>query len=102
MLTIGVSLMMFYSVATVCVQTVLDEQRVTRHAKTEGEIDQSREGETGEQRRRRRPDGITEGSPERSEQIEQRHNRDQRGILEQSDEAVDDAGDDDTQRIGHH
>src|SRR5260370_38912668 len=102
MLTIGVSLMMFYSVATVCVQPDLDEQRVTRHAKTEGEIDQSGEGKAGEQRRRRRPDGITEGSPERSEQVEQRHDRNQRGILEQRDEAVDEAGDDVAQRLRHY
>ena len=36
------------------------------------------------------------------EQIEQRDDRDQRGILEQRDEAVDEAGDDVAQRLRHH
>src|ERR1700686_1188821 len=98
MLTIGVSVMMMYSVAPVRVQPVLDEQRIARHAKAEGEVDHSSEGKAGEQSRRRGPGRIAEGGPDRSEQIEQRHDRNQRGVLEQCDEAVDEAGDDVAQR----
>src|SRR5437868_9963430 len=88
MLTIELSVMAL-SVAPVRVQPVLDEQRVTRHAKTKGEIDQSGEGKAGEQRGRRGPHRIGERGPQLPEQIEQRHDRDQRGVLEQGDEAVD-------------
>ena len=35
-------------------------------------------------------------------QIEQRHDRNQRGVLEQADEAVDEVGDDVAQRLRHH
>src|ERR1700761_5290404 len=95
MLTIESSAMPVPSlIAPVRVQPALDEQRIARHAKTESEIDHSGEGEAGEQRRRRRPVRIGERCPQRSEQVEQRDDRHQRGILEQRDEAVDEAGND--------
>ena len=51
---------------------------------------------------RRRPVRIGERRAQLSEQIEQRDDRDQRGVLEQADEAVDEAGDDVAQRLRHH
>src|SRR5271165_3011491 len=59
MLTIEFSLMAL-SIAPVRVQPVLDEQRVTRHAKTEDEIDHSGKGKAREQRGWRCPDRIGE------------------------------------------
>ena len=99
--TIELVLMVRYSVAPMGVQPVLDEQRVTRHAKAEHEIDHAGEGKAGEQSGRRRPDRIGERGPQLPEQIEQRDDRDQRGILEQRDEGVDEAGYDVAQRLPH-
>src|SRR3982074_3899041 len=94
--------MLIYSIAAMRVQPVLDEKGVTRHAKAEDEIDDSGEGKAGEQRRRRRPDRIGERGPQLSEQIEQGDDRDQRGVLEQRDEGVDEARYDVAQCLRHH
>src|SRR5690348_15161277 len=83
--TIDFSAMVIPSIAPMRVQPVLDEQRIARHAETECEIDQPGEGKAGERSRRRRPVRVRERGPQRSEKIEQRHDRDQRGILEQRD-----------------
>src|SRR5882757_5299439 len=80
--------MLIYSIAAMRVQPVLDEQRVTRHAKAEDEIDDAGESKAGEQRCRRRPHRIGERRPQLPEQIEQSDDRDQRSILEQRDEGV--------------
>src|SRR3954462_6954663 len=100
--TIEFAVMVLYSVATMGVQPVLDEQRVTRHPEAEDEIDDAGESKAGEQRRRRRPDRIGERGAQLSEQIEQRDDRNQRGILEQADEAVDQVRDDVAQRLRHY
>src|SRR5215216_8188938 len=102
MLTIELVAMMMYSVAPVCIQPVLDEQRIPRHAKTKDEVDKSGEGEAREQRGRRRPGRIGERRAQLPEQVEQRDNRDQRGVLEQRDKAVDEAGNDVAQRLRHY
>src|SRR5438552_4006510 len=101
MLTIWFSLMAL-SIAAVRVQPVLDEQRIARHAKAEGEIYHSGKGEAREQGGRRRPNRIGERRSQRSEQIEQRHDRDQGSILEQGDEAVDETGNDMAKRLRHY
>ena len=51
---------------------------------------------------RGRPVGIGEGGLQLPEQVEQRDDRDQRGVLEQRDEAVDETRDDVAQRLRHH
>src|SRR5882672_8135101 len=96
--TIESLLMDVYSVAAMRVQPVLDEQRITRHAKAEHEIDDPGEGEAGEQRGGCGPNRIGERRAQLSQQIEQRDDRDQRGILEQCDKTVDETGDDVAQR----
>src|SRR5215475_12244310 len=59
MLTMGFSVMVI-SIAPVCVQPVLDKERITRHAETESEIDYSSESKAREQSGRRRPVGVRE------------------------------------------
>src|SRR5450631_4089334 len=99
MRTIEFAVMVIYSTAPVRVQPVLDEQRIARHSKTEHEVDHSDEGKTGKRRRRRCPDRIGKRSPQLPEQIEQRHDRDQRGVLEQRNETVDETWNDVAQRL---
>src|SRR5215475_14443770 len=94
MLTIEFSLIVISSVAPVCIQPALDEQGVARHSKAEGEVDDAREGKARKQRRWGRPVRIGERGAKRAEKIEQRDDRHQRGVLEQGDEAVDEARDD--------
>src|ERR1700754_1518290 len=89
MLTIGLSVMLICSITAGRVQPVLDQQGVTRHSETKDEVDHSGKGKAREQRCRRRPVRIGERGAQLTEQIEQRDDRDQRGILEQRDEAVD-------------
>src|SRR5689334_9678695 len=98
MATIELSVMVMHSVAAMRVQPLLDEQRVTRHSEAEDKIDDPGEREAGEQRIRRRPCRIAERRAKLPEQVEQRDDRDQRGIFEQRDEAVDEARNDMTQR----
>src|SRR2546421_3755976 len=100
--TIESVLMIPHSVAAMRVQPVLDEQGIPRHAKTEDEVDDPGERKAGEQRGRRRPVWIGKRPAQRSQQIEQRDDRNQRGVLEQADEAVDEVGDDVAQRLRHH
>src|SRR3954470_23627895 len=87
-LTIESVAMSVVSVAPVSIQPAFDEQRIARHPKAEGEVDQAGKRETGEQRAGRRPGRIGKGGAQGPEQIEQRHDGDQRGILEQRDETV--------------
>src|SRR4030095_5678728 len=100
--TIEFAVMVMYSVATMGVQPVLNEQGIARYPKAEGEIDHPGKGTAGERRGRRRPDWVGERGPQLPEQIEQRHDRNQRGVLEQADEAVDEGGEDGAPRPGAH
>src|SRR5271167_4482631 len=102
MLTIGFAVMLVYSATSVRVQSVLDEQRIAGHSKAEGEVDQSGKRKACEQRARRRPGRIAEGRTKLPEQIEKRDDRDQRGILEQPDEAVDETRNDVAERLRQH
>src|SRR5215510_9083909 len=58
--TIASVVMVVHSVAAMRVQPVLDEQRVTRHAKAESEVDDSGKRKAGEQGGRRRPYRVGE------------------------------------------
>ena len=81
------------------VQAPLDEQRIARHAEAEHEVDHAGKRKAGEQRHRRRPVRIGEGGAQLAEQIEDRHDQHQRRVLEQADEGIDDAGNDELQRL---
>src|SRR2546421_3960857 len=84
------------------VDAPLDELRIARHAEAEAEVDQAREREAGEQGRWGRPERIRQGAAQLSEQIEDRHDQHQGGVLEQGDEGVDDPGNDQFERLRQH
>src|SRR6202012_5720482 len=94
MLTMAFSVISSCSIAAMRVQTVFDEQRIARHSKAKREIDHPGEGKAREQRRWRRPDRVGERGAQLSEQVEQCDDRNQRRILQQRDEAVDEARND--------
>src|SRR6202035_4208574 len=102
MLTMAFSVISSCSMAAMGVQTMFNEQRIARHSKAKREIDHPGESEARKQRRRRRPDRVGERCPQLPKQVEQRDDRDQRSILEQRDEAVDETRNDMAQRLRHY
>src|SRR5581483_11242340 len=92
------SAMVIPSIAPMRIQPVLDEQRITRHAETEREVDDAGKGEARKQGSWRRPVRIGERGAQHAQEVEQGHDRHQRGVLEQGDETVDEARNDVAER----
>src|SRR3954454_3045887 len=80
-------------------EPALHEQRVARHPETEGPEDQRRHEIAGGGGLRGGPFRIGEAGVDNAEDIENADDRDERRILEQADEAVDDPWDDDLERL---
>src|SRR6202000_2976438 len=96
------SAMVIPSIAPMRIQPVLDEQRITRHAETEREVDDAGKGEARKQGSWRRPVRIGERGAQHAQEVEQRHDRHQRGVLEQGNETVDEAGNNVAERLRQH
>src|SRR6201995_5009222 len=88
------SAMVIPSIAPMRVQPVLDKQRIARHAETEREVDDAGKGEARKQGCGRRPVRIRKRGAQNAQEVEQRHDRHQRGVFEQGDETVDEARND--------
>src|SRR5215216_2832761 len=74
------------------VQSPLGVERISRHGKAESKIDHAPESEAGEQRSRRGPVRIRKSCAQLAEQVEDRDDQNERRILEQRNEGIDDAG----------
>ena len=81
------------------VEPALHEDRIARHAEAEQPEHEAGKDEAGHRRLRRRPVGVGEALPDDAEQVEDADDADQARVLEQADEGVDDARDDELQRL---
>src|SRR6266545_3306580 len=87
------------SIRSAGIEPPLREQRIARHSETDEKIDHSGESEAGEKCHGRRPVRVGKGGTQLAEQIEDRDDQHQRCILEQRDERIDDAGNDELERL---
>ena len=84
-----------------CVELALDVLGIARHGETEDPVDQRQREVAGVAGLGAGPFGIVEARLHDAEQIEDADDRDEARVLEQADEVVDDAGNDDLQRLRH-
>src|SRR5947209_10194131 len=90
---------LMFSTRPLGVQSPLHEQRIARHPEADEKIDHAGEHESGEQRHRSGPGRVGKGGTQLSEQVEDRDDQHQRGVLEQRDEGIDHSRYDEAQRL---